>query len=202
MVYIASRVEQDVYRADLLGRCIDRPGVAHIENVHLGNAIITQSLEPGHVDVGGDHPGAFARKRDGRGTADAGARCGAECGLACQASGHEHLPVFVPAGAVRLDASLPDPPALASRKRLTFLSRTSRCRMTVLDSRPRRSFRPSSIVEGRRGPAPHCRGSEFAVGPVQWPDHGMEHLQPARRPRHMAAGGSRDLQVTSASMHR
>ena len=88
VMHEARRVEQHVDRAQPLGLRLDGLGVARIELHALGDAGLLQLAERRLVDVAGDHLGAFARKGDGRGPADAGARRRAERELALETIGH------------------------------------------------------------------------------------------------------------------
>ena len=92
MVHEAGRVEQDIDLADLLGHRVDRGGVANVEPCRLGDAFLGEGGDAAFVDVGGDHRGAFARKGDGAGAADAGGRGGDESAFALQAIRHSSSP--------------------------------------------------------------------------------------------------------------
>ena len=72
-VDVAGRIEQDVDVADGFGRVFDGLGVAHVDQMRFGDAVIAQALQRIEADVGGDHARAFACKGDGGCAADAGA---------------------------------------------------------------------------------------------------------------------------------
>ena len=81
----AGRVEQDVDLADALGHRGDGGGVAHVEPRHLGDAFLGEQREPFSSMSVANHRGAFARKGEGAGAADAHRGRGDECAFALEA---------------------------------------------------------------------------------------------------------------------
>ena len=85
VMHEAGRVEQDVGLAGALGYRVHRRAVARIELCHLGNAFLGEQRQFLFVDVGGKDGGAFARKGQRAGAADAHCGGGDECAFALQA---------------------------------------------------------------------------------------------------------------------
>ena len=86
--HIARGIEQDVHAADLLGRCLHRRRVEHIEPQGLCHAVLLQRRQSGLIDVRGDHASAFARERQRARLADTRRRRRAERRLALEPSRH------------------------------------------------------------------------------------------------------------------
>ena len=80
----AGRVEQDVDLAGAFCDGSDGGGVADVEPRDLGHAFPASAASL-FIDIGGKHGGAFARKSDGTGAADACGRRGHKCAFAFQA---------------------------------------------------------------------------------------------------------------------
>ena len=85
MMHEAGRIEQDVGLAGALGHCRHRGAVAGVELCDLGDAFLLEQCQLGLVDVGGEHGGALARKRQRAGAADADGGGSHEGALAFQA---------------------------------------------------------------------------------------------------------------------
>jgi hypothetical protein len=81
----ASRIEQDVDLANVLGHRGNGCAVAHVEPGDLGSAFVGEQSKFLLVNVGCKDRSAFVRKGQRASAADTHRRCRHECALALQA---------------------------------------------------------------------------------------------------------------------